>query len=119
MLCGHEGEVVLTPQMTGGGCWVNIADHDLPKLTAGSTTTEWKTLEEASKEFSRGVLMRRTQGAVEEKLVGERNYQYKELNRHNVVWQSGAFITRLGSMTDLCPADKLIDLAKKIDSRLR
>lgn len=118
-ICDHEGKVVLTPKISEGSCWVNIADHLNPKLTAGFTTVDWKKAEDANEEFGRGVSMRRTQGAVEGKLVGERSYEYKELNRHNVVWLRGTFLTRLAAMTDLCPADKLVDLAKKIDDGLR
>jgi len=118
-ICGNEGKVVLTPKISEGSCWVNIADHLNPKLTAGFTTVDWKKAEDANEEFGRGVSMRRTQGAVESKMVGERSYEYEELNRHNVVWLRGTFLTRLAAMTDLCPADKLLDLAKKIDDGLR
>ncbi len=118
-LCGHAGKVVLTPKISEGGCWVNIADHQNNKLTAGFTTVDWKKPVEANEEFDRGVRMRRTQGASESKTVGERSYEYKELERHNVVWIRGAFLTRIGAMTALCPASKLVDVAKKIDAGLR
>lgn len=118
-ICGHEGKVVLTPKISEGSCWVNIADHQNNKRTAGFTTVDWKKAEDANEEFGRGVSMRRTQGAVEGKVVGDRSYEYEELNRHNVVWLRGTFLTRLAAMTDLCPADKLMDLAKKIDERMR
>ena len=117
-ICQHEGKVVLTPKISEGSCWVNIADHDNNKLTGGFTAVDWKKAEKAGSEFTRGVTMRRTQGAHEEQLVGDRDYQYNELARHNIVWQSGNFLTQLGVMTALCPADKLVDLAKKIDSHL-
>jgi hypothetical protein len=118
-LCGYSGQVVLTPKISEGGCWVNIADHRNNRLTAGFTTVDWKKAVEANDEFDRGVRARVRQGAVEEKKVGERSYEYDEIGRHNVVWVAGKFLTRLGAMTDLCPADKLIAVGQKIDSGLR
>jgi hypothetical protein len=55
---------------------------------------------------------------MEGKAVGERNYEYEELERHNVVWVRDAFLTRLGAMNELCPKEKLVELAKKIDQKL-
>jgi len=118
-LCGYDGKVVLTPKISEGGCWMNIADHRNNRLTAGFTTVDWKKVVEAGEEFDRGVRARVKQGAVEEKKVGDRSYEYDEIGRHNVVWATGQFLTRLGAMTELCPADKLIAVGQKIDSGLR
>ncbi|MEM4240200.1 MAG: hypothetical protein QXM31_01625 [Candidatus Woesearchaeota archaeon] len=118
-LCGYEGKVVLTPKITQGDCWVNIADPMNNKLTAGFTVVEWDKAEEANSEFDRGVKARVRQGAVEGKLVGERSYEYDEIARHNVVWVRGSWLTRLGSMTGLCPAEKLVAVAQQIDSGLQ
>lgn len=117
-ICGRADPVVLTPKISDGNCWVNIADHRDNKLTAGFTVVDWKSAEESNKEFDRGVKARIKQGAVEGKDVGERSYQYAEIGRHNVVWARGDYLTRLAAMTDLCPADKLIAVGQKIDSRL-
>ncbi len=117
-ICGREGKVVLTPKISEGSCWMNIADHLNNKLTAGFTTVDWKNAEEANKEFDRGVKMRRTQGAVEAKEVGERSYRYQEIKRENIVWVRGTFLTMLAAMNDLCPPEKIAEVAKKIDSRL-
>jgi hypothetical protein len=117
-ICGRADPVVLTPKISDGNCWVNIADHANNKLTAGFTVVDWKQSDEANKEFDRGVKARIKQGAVEGKDVGERSYQYAEIGRHNVVWARGDYLTRLAAMTNLCPADKLIAVGQKIDSRL-
>ncbi|MEM4246752.1 MAG: hypothetical protein QXR48_04285 [Candidatus Woesearchaeota archaeon] len=117
-ICGYEGKIVLTPKITQGDCWVNIADPMNNKFTAGFTVVEWDKPEQANSEFDRGVKARVRQGAVEGKAVGERSYEYDEIARHNVVWVRGSWLTRLGAMTQLCPADKLVELAQKIDSGL-
>jgi hypothetical protein len=117
-ICEHEGKVILTPKISEGSCWVNIADHDNNKLTGGFTVVDWKKAAKSGSEFDRGANMRRTQGAVAENLVADRDYQYTELARHNVVWQSDKFLTQLGVMDALCPPDKIIALAQKIDSHL-
>ncbi len=118
-VCGYEGNVVLTPKISAGSCWVNIADQMNNRLTAGFTVVDWSKVEKANSEFDRGVKARRlTQGATESKVVGERSYEYDEISRHNVVWVRGTFLTRLGAMNELCPADKLVALAQKIDAGL-
>jgi len=117
-ICEHEGKVVLTPKISEGSCWVNIADHDNNKLTGGFTVVDWKKAAKSGSEFDRGANMRRTQGAVAENKVGDRDYQYTELARHNIVWQSDNFLTQLGVMDALCPPDKIVALAQKIDSHL-
>lgn len=117
-ICGHESKVVLTPKISESSCWVNIADHQNNKLTGGFTVVDWKKAEKAGSEFTRGVKARIKQGSVEGRAVGDRSYEYDELARHNIVWQSGNFLTQLGVMTALCPADKLPALAKSIESHL-
>lgn len=117
--CGYDGRVVLTHKISEKTCWVNIADHMNNKLTAGFTVRDWQKADEANREFDRGVTMRRTQGAVESKDVGERSYHYQELGRENMAWVRGAFLADLAAMNALCPADKLNDVAKNIDSRLQ
>lgn len=114
-ICGYENEVILSHKISEKGCWVNIADRFNQRLTAGFTVVDWGKAVESNEEFDRGVSMRKTQGAVEAQDVGERNYGYDEIDRRNVVWVRGSFLTRLGSHTTICPADKLVDLAKKID----
>ena len=116
-ICGINAQ--LTKQETTGGCWINAKDKTSPRLTGGFTVTDWHKADEATEEFERGVSMRATQGAVESQAVSERSYEYDELNRHNVVWLRGTFVTRLGAMNELCPADKLVEIAKIIDSRMR
>jgi hypothetical protein len=118
-ICGYTGKVDLTPKISEGGCWVNIADQKNNKLTAGFTVVDWDKEVEANEEFDRGVRARVRQGAVEQALVGTRNYQYDEVGRHNIVWATGQYLTRLGAMTDLCPADKLVAVGQKIDAGLR
>lgn len=117
-VCGYAGKVVLSHKISEGGCWVNIADHRNNKLTAGFTVVDWKKSDESNDEFDRGVRARVRQGAVEGKEVGERTYHYQELDRENIVWVNGAFLTKLGSMHELCPPEKLVEVAKKIASRL-
>jgi hypothetical protein len=117
-ICGYGGSVVLSPKISEGGCWMNIADQMNNKLTAGFVVVDWKKAKEANQEFDRGVKARVKQGAVEGKEVGERSYGYDEIARRNVVWVRGTYLTRLGAMNELCPADKLVTLAKKIDAGL-
>ena len=117
-VCGREGKVVFTPKISEGSCWMNIADHQNNKLTAGFTVVDWKKASQANSEFDRGVKMRRTQGAVEGKEAGERSYQYKELGRQNIVFVRGTFLTMLAAMNDLCPPEKIVGLAQKIGDRL-
>ncbi len=117
-ICSYGKNVVLTPKISDGGCWMNIADQANNKLTAGFVVVDWKKAKEANEEFDRGLRARVRQGAVEGKAVGERSYEYDEIARHNVVWVRGAYLTRLGAMNALCPADKLVLLAQKIDSGL-
>lgn len=116
-ICGTTPK--LSHRISEGSCWVNIADKSQPKLTGGLTAVDWRKATEANREFDRGVTMRRTQGAVEGTAVGERSYEYEELDRHNVVWVKGSILTRLGAMTDLCPADKLLELAQSVSGRLQ
>ncbi len=115
-ICGAEGKIVLSPKITSGDCWVNIADQLNNKLTGGFTIVNWDKAVEANREFDRGVKARIKQGAVEGQEVGERSYEYDEIGRHNVVWVRNEFLTRLGMTNDLCPEDKVLDLARKIDS---
>jgi len=118
-ICGYTGKVQLTPKISEGGCWMNIADQKNNKLTAGFTTVDWDKEVEAGEEFDRGVRARVKQGAVEGKAVGDKSYEYDEIGRHNIVWATGQYLTRLGAMTALCPADKLIAVGQKIDTGLR
>lgn len=117
-MCEYSGKIELTNKVSEGSCWANIADPRNKKLTGGMTTVAWKTPEEAHAEFDRGVKARVKQGAIEGKVVGERSYGYDEVGRHNIVWQRGVFLTRLGAMNELCPVDKLVEVAQKIDVRL-
>ncbi|MEM2916535.1 MAG: hypothetical protein QXT19_04220 [Candidatus Woesearchaeota archaeon] len=117
-ICGYGGNIVLTPKVSASSCWINIADQRNNKLTAGFTVVDWKKAKEANKEFDRGVKARVKQGAVEGDAVGERSYEYDEIARHNVVWVRGKYLTRLGAMNALCPADKLVEVARKIDAGL-
>ncbi len=117
-ICGAEGKIVLTPKVSKGDCWVNIADQLNSKLTGGFTIVNWEKAAEANSEFDRGVKARIKQGAVEGKTVGERSYEYDEIARHNIVWVRNEFLTRLGIMNELCPPDKVVEIAKKIDSGL-
>jgi hypothetical protein len=118
-ICGYGGQVVLTPKISEGGCWLNIADHQNNKLTAGFTTVDWDKADKANSEFDRGVKARVRQGAVEGTAVGERSYEYDEIGRHNIVWVTDRFLTRLGAMSQLCSAEKLVEVGKKIDAGMR
>ncbi len=118
-ICENEGRIVLTPKVTKGNCWVPIVDQANTKLTGGFEVVNMRTVKDANREFDRGVTMRRTQGAVEGKEVGDRSYQYAELNRHNIVWTQGEFLAHIGTMDALCPPDKLVALAQKVNSRLQ
>jgi hypothetical protein len=122
-ICGYDGTISLTHKISEEDCWVAIQDPNNRKLNAGFTAVEWKSDAEAGKEFDRGVGMRRTQGAVEAKVVGDRSYEYAEIGRHNIVWQRGRLLTRLASATPEkdqkgCPKDKLMAVAKLVDSRM-
>lgn len=118
-ICGYGGQVVLTPKISEGGCWLNIADHQNNKLTAGFTTVDWDTTAKSNSEFDRGVKARVRQGAVEGTAVGERSYEYDEIGRHNIVWVTDRFLTRLGAMSQLCSAEKLAEVGRKIDAGMR
>jgi len=118
-ICANEGRIILTPKITKGNCWVPIVDQTNTKLTGGFEVINMRTVRDANREFDRGVTMRRTQGAAEGKEVGDRSYQYAELNRHNIVWTWGEFLAHIGTMDALCPPDKLVALAQKVNSRLQ
>jgi hypothetical protein len=122
-ICGYTGTISLTHKISEEDCWVAIQDPNNRKLNAGFTAVEWKNDIESGKEFDRGVGMRKTQGAVEAQAVGDRNYEYAEIGRHNIVWQRGRLLTRLASAVpnedqNGCPKDKLMQIAQKIDSRM-
>jgi hypothetical protein len=122
-ICAYDGTITLTHKISEEDCWTAIQDSNNRKLNAGFTAVEWKNEAEAGKEFDRGVGMRKTQGAVEAQKVGDRNYEYSEIGRHNIVWQRGRLLTRLASATPEkdqkgCPKDKLLEVAKLIDSRM-
>jgi hypothetical protein len=118
-ICGNDGQIIVTPKITRGDCWVPIIDQANSKLTGGFDIVNMHTVYDANREFDRGVTMRRTQGAVEGKEVGERSYQYAELNRHNVAWVQNEFLAHVGTMDALCPPDKLVALAEKVNARLQ
>jgi hypothetical protein len=118
-ICGNSGNIIVTPKITKGNCWVPIVDQLNTKLTGGFDILNMKTVEDANREFDRGVTMRRTQGAVEGKEVGQRSYQYAEIGRHNVAWTQNEFLAHVGTMDALCPPDKIVALAAKVNSRLQ
>jgi hypothetical protein len=118
-ICGNDGQIVVTPKITRGDCWVPIVDQLNSKLTGGFDIVNMHNVNDANREFDRGVTMRRTQGAVEGKEVGDRSYQYAELNRHNIAWVQNEFLAHVGTMDALCPSDKLVELANKVNSRLQ
>lgn len=118
-ICGNEGRIVVTPKITHGDCWVPIVDQANTQYTAGFEVVNMDTVKDSNREFDRGVTMRRTQGAVEGKEVGDRSYQYAELGRHNIAWVKNEFLAHVGTADVLCPPEKLVALAQKVNSRLQ
>jgi len=118
-ICGNDGQIIVTPKITKGDCWVPVVDQSNTKLTGGFEVVNMHNVKDANREFDRGVTMRRTQGAVEGKEVGERSYQYAELGRHNIAWTKGEFLAHIGTMDALCPPDKLVALAQKMSAGLQ
>lgn len=118
-ICANDGRIVVTPKITKGDCWVPIVDQANTKLTGGFEIVNMHTVKDSNREFDRGVTMRRTQGAVEGREVGDRSYQYAELGRHNVAWVQNEFLGHVGTMDALCPPDKIVALAQKLNSRLQ
>jgi hypothetical protein len=118
-ICANDGNIIVTPKITKGDCWVPVVDQLNTKLTGGFEVVNMHNVKDANREFDRGVTMRRTQGAVEGKEVGERSYQYAELNRHNIAWVQNEFLAHIGTMDTLCPPEKLVALAEKMNSRMQ
>ncbi|MEM4263521.1 MAG: hypothetical protein QW666_01325 [Candidatus Woesearchaeota archaeon] len=115
-ICGLEASrITTTAKASEHTCWVTFVDRMARSYTAGFTTVDWVTAEEVNSEFERGMKQRR---ATAEATVGDRNYGFGEINRENIVWQRGTFLTRIGASTELCSKEKLAELAQAVDAKL-
>jgi len=96
-------------------CWISYTDKNNKQYTAGFTARDWGNAEEAEREFKRGIDMRRKEAKTD---VGEKNYCYQEIERENIVWLNGRFLTHIGASTQLCTKEQLMKLAQEIDGKL-
>ena len=115
-ICGIDAaRITRTSTASERSCWVSFTDKQAKQYTAGFTTVDWVKADEAISEFDRGIKMRR---AALETTVGEKNYGFTEISRENIVWLRGTFLTRIGASTQFCPKEKLVELAKVVDTKL-
>ena len=115
-ICGlNEADIVSTQKTSQKTCWITFTDKNNKALTAGLTVVDWLSADEAKKEFDRGLSQRRLQ---EEQKVGDRNYNYPQVDRENIVWAKDKYLTTIGASTKLCTKEQLLKLAQHADKRL-
>lgn len=108
-------QLTVTDKSSERTCWISFTDKNNKALTAGFTARDWESAEEAEREFKRGIDMRRKEAKTD---VGEKNYCYQEIERENIVWLNGRFLTHIGASTQLCTKEQLLQLAKAIDDKM-
>ncbi|MBD3304276.1 hypothetical protein GF343_03955 [Candidatus Woesearchaeota archaeon] len=108
-------QVTTTDKSSEKTCWISFTDKNNKRFTAGLTARDWENAEEANREFKRGIDMRRKEAKTD---VGEKNYCYQEIERENIVWLNGRFLTHIGASTQLCTKEQLMKLAQEIDGKL-
>ena len=111
----NEDQITVTDKSSDRVCWIAFTDQENKKYTAGFTARDWENAEESDREFVRGISMRRTEPETD---VGEKNYKYQEIERENIVWLNGRFLTHIGASTQLCTKAQLLKLAQEIDGKL-
>ncbi|MBW3005054.1 procyclic acidic repetitive family protein [Candidatus Woesearchaeota archaeon] len=115
-ICGLQADqITLSDKSSERTCWISYTDKNNKRFTAGFTAVDWQNAEEADREFQRGISMRRLEPSTD---VGEKNYKYQEIERENIVWQHGRFLTRIGASIQLCTKEQLLKLAQEIDGKL-
>jgi len=116
-ICGIDAaRIAKTATASERTCWVSFTDKMAKKYTAGFTIVDWVKVDEAFSEFDRGIKMRR---ATLETTVGDKNYGFAEVSRENIVWLRGTFLTRIAASTELCTKEKLAELARAVDDKLK
>ena len=115
-ICELDAEKIVTNvKESEKTCWVTFTDKTEKKYTAGFTMVDWLTAAEAESEFKRGINMRRLEPATD---VGTQDYKYQEIDRENIVWQHGRFLTKIGASTNLCTQAQLLKVAQEVDGQL-
>lgn len=115
-ICGIPAEqLTMTDKSSEKTCWISYTDKNNKRFTAGFEARDWENAEEADREFQRGISMRRMEPSTD---VGEKNYCYQEIERENIVWLNGRFLTHIGASTQLCTKEQLMKLAQEIDGKL-
>ena len=115
-ICGLQADqITITDRSSERTCWISYTDRENKRLTAGFTAVDWENAEESGREFERGISMRRMEPEID---VGDKNYKYQEIERENIVWLHGRFLTRIGASTQLCTKEQLLQLAQEIDGKL-
>ncbi|MBW3002031.1 hypothetical protein KY338_02610 [Candidatus Woesearchaeota archaeon] len=115
-ICGLSADqITVIDKSSEKTCWVSYTDQNNKRFTAGFEARDWNNAEEADREFQRGISMRRMEPSTD---VGEKNYCYQEIERENIVWQHGRFLTHIGASTQLCTKEQLLKLAQEIDGKL-
>lgn len=116
-MCGQEeAMLVVTYKVGTRNCFVNVKQRENERLTAGVTLTKYEVSGEAKEEFERRMDVLNVD-AVD--TVGERSYEFPKVDRQTINFLRDAFIVEVGSDTRLCAEDKLLDVAKKVDERIR
>lgn len=115
-ICQLDAEAIdISIRQSEKNCWISFTDKNQKRLTAGLTVVDWESAEEADREFDRGLSMRRIDAETD---VGSRNYKYQEIERENIVWTNGKFLSHAGASTQLCTKEQLFQIAKEIDGNL-
>ena len=114
--CGvNSEEIVMTYQEGTKNCFVNFRSKENERRTAGATLVVYDSDADAMKEFERRLDMRNVKDEIG---VGVRSYKYSAVDRLNWEFVRGKYFVSIGSDTNLCPQDKLLDLAKALDAKL-
>lgn len=111
-----EANIVMTTKESDRTCWITFTDKYNKKYTAGLTIVDWMNAEESNREFDRGLSMRRMDALSQ---VGDRNYNYQQVDRENIVWVKNKFLTTIGASTQLCTKEQLLQLAQEVNGRLK
>lgn len=111
-ICGIDPNYLSKTYRSGSkNCIVNIR-HTIDRTSTAAITSYLQTSENAaSSELDRRLRVRMA-GASNSTIKGARTYMFDEIGRHNIEFSKGANLVTVSSSTDLCPEDKLMEIAK-------
>lgn len=116
--CGISADsITVTSKLGTRNCMINVLDKKDPRLTAGVSLTGYADDETAEKEFDRRLVVLKV-GA--DTSVGERAYVKPNppIDRAMMYFLKNEFLVEAGADNRVCPADKVVEFAKVVASKL-